>query len=258
MNGSTGTTSMYLAQDFLDTYTPSPIMGRLRLPRPRTGTSSTGDSVTSAARRILRARCPTQPPSIATSAPTSAQQSYYPQLSLGHQTDSLGLPHQHQPQSQATPVSPPNPRKRKAPGSATLAEMQTMSSAGYGDTASYGVQQQGEQQNAETVSPMTAPKKSRTNTPWTPAEEQRLKTMRDAGNSWSEIAKTFPNRTEGSVKKHWYKDMHYADFAEDESAALFAAIKEYEASKWKVIGQKVGKPAKACEQYAKEHFRGQI
>lgn len=57
--------------------------------------------------------------------------------------------------------------------------------------------------------------------------------------------------------------MHYADFAEDEvchtgcvmpgvdqaneflqSAALLAAIKEYEASKWKVIGQKVGKPAK--------------
>jgi len=31
---------------------------------------------------------------------------------------------------------------------------------------------------------------------------------------------------------------------EDQSAALLAAIKEYEASKWKVIGQKVGKPAK--------------
>jgi hypothetical protein len=29
----------------------------------------------------------------------------------------------------------------------------------------------------------------RTNTPWSPAEEQKLKTMRDAGNSWSEIAK---------------------------------------------------------------------
>ena len=59
------------------------------------------------------------------------------------------------------------------------------------------------------------------------------------------------------------QDMHYADFAEDEvrhplfevmniwidtcqSAALLAAIKEYEASKWKVIGQKVGKPAKVC------------
>ncbi|KAI5368759.1 hypothetical protein J4E82_010465 [Alternaria postmessia] len=72
-------------------------------------------------------------------------------------------------------------------------------------------------------------KKSRTNTPWTPAEELRLKQMRDAGNSWSEIAK---------------------------SAALLAAIKEYDANKWKVIGQKVGKPAKACEQYAKENFGG--
>ncbi|KAK0704439.1 hypothetical protein B0H67DRAFT_498891, partial [Lasiosphaeris hirsuta] len=99
-------------------------------------------------------------------------------------------------------------------------------------------------------------KKSRTNTPWTPAEEHRLKAMRDAGNSWAEIAKTFPTRTEGSVKKHWYKDMHYAEFAEDESQALLNAIKEYENNKWKTIGQKVGKPAKACEQYAKEHFPG--
>ncbi|KAJ5903227.1 hypothetical protein N7504_005610 [Penicillium tannophilum] len=98
-------------------------------------------------------------------------------------------------------------------------------------------------------------KKGRTNTPWTAEEEQRLKTMRDAGRSWSEIAKTFPTRTEGSVKKHWYKDMHYAEFAEDESVKLRDAIKEYEANKWKVIGQKVGKPAKACEQYAKEHFK---
>ncbi|CEJ55816.1 Putative MYB DNA-binding domain protein [Penicillium brasilianum] len=104
--------------------------------------------------------------------------------------------------------------------------------------------------------PEPAPKKKgRTNTPWTAEEEQRLKTMRDAGRSWSEIAKTFPTRTEGSVKKHWYKDMHYAEFAEDESIKLRDAIKEYEANKWKVIGQKVGKPAKACEQYAKEHFK---
>ncbi|CAK7264712.1 hypothetical protein SEPCBS57363_001219 [Sporothrix epigloea] len=102
--------------------------------------------------------------------------------------------------------------------------------------------------------PTPPAKKSRTNTPWTPAEEHRLKQMRDAGSSWSEIAKTFPTRTEGSVKKHWYKDMHYAEFAEDESQALLNAIKEYETQKWKVIGQKVGKPAKACEQYAKEHF----
>ncbi len=32
-----------------------------------------------------------------------------------------------------------------------------------------------------------------------------------------------------------------------QSAALLAAIKEYEASKWKVIGAKVGKPAKVRE-----------
>jgi hypothetical protein len=55
--------------------------------------------------------------------------------------------------------------------------------------------------------------------------------------------------------------MHYAEFAEDEvrntaliavmwltnsgqSIALREAIREYEANKWKVIGQKVGKPAK--------------
>jgi hypothetical protein len=38
--------------------------------------------------------------------------------------------------------------------------------------------------------PEPAPKKKgRTNTPWTAEEEQRLKTMRDAGRSWSEIAK---------------------------------------------------------------------
>ncbi|KZZ95454.1 MYB DNA-binding domain protein [Moelleriella libera RCEF 2490] len=110
-----------------------------------------------------------------------------------------------------------------------------------------------EEANSTPVQPPPA-KKGRTNTPWTPQEEQRLKQMRDASNTWAEIAKTFPTRTEGSVKKHWYKDMHYAEFAEDESQALLNAIKEYENNKWKVIGQKVGKPAKACEQYAKEHF----
>jgi hypothetical protein len=31
-----------------------------------------------------------------------------------------------------------------------------------------------------------------------------------------------------------------------QSQALLTAIREYEASKWKVIGQKVGKPAKVC------------
>jgi hypothetical protein len=40
------------------------------------------------------------------------------------------------------------------------------------------------------------------------------------------------------------QDMHYAEFDTEEAAALFTAIKEYEANKWKVIGQKLGKPAK--------------
>lgn len=35
----------------------------------------------------------------------------------------------------------------------------------------------------------TPKKKGRTNTPWTAEEEQRLKAMRDANKSWSEIAK---------------------------------------------------------------------
>lgn len=77
--------------------------------------------------------------------------------------------------------------------------------------------------------------------------------------------------------------MHYAEFAEDEvcilslsnapglplppqmltdlvpqSQNLLSAIKEYENNKWKVIGQKVGKPAKACEQHAKEHWPGKL
>jgi hypothetical protein len=40
--------------------------------------------------------------------------------------------------------------------------------------------------------------------------------------------------------------MHYAEFDDTESTALLAAIKEYDANKWKVIGQKLGKPAKVC------------
>ncbi|KAF2822458.1 hypothetical protein CC86DRAFT_78982 [Ophiobolus disseminans] len=147
------------------------------------------------------------------------------------------------------PLTPTATRKRK---SVTLNQPpETMaSSTGGAEAQASSAAPKPEDVDAPAQEPKA--KKSRTNTPWTAAEELRLKQMRDAGNSWSEIAKTFPQRTEGSVKKHWYKDMHYAEFAEDESAALLAAIKEYDANKWKAIGQKVGKPAK----YAKEHFGG--
>ncbi|KAH7377365.1 hypothetical protein BKA66DRAFT_158170 [Pyrenochaeta sp. MPI-SDFR-AT-0127] len=152
------------------------------------------------------------------------------------------------------PVTSPTNRKRKSVTLNNSQEHMANSTAAAEAPATIAPAPQAADADAGAQEPKA--KKSRTNTPWTPAEELRLKQMRDAGNSWSEIAKTFPQRTEGSVKKHWYKDMHYAEFAEDESTALLAAIKEYESNKWKVIGQKVGKPAKACEQYAKEHFGG--
>ncbi|GBF59588.1 hypothetical protein TMEN_821 [Trichophyton mentagrophytes] len=160
---------------------------------------------------------------------------------------------QQQPGQVHPPSSPANPRKRRA----SIQQPGSLSNMGPPMAGSNATDQDG---TTTSTAPAPAPeagvkKKGRTNTPWTAEEEQRLKTMRDAGNTWSEIAKTFPTRTEGSVKKHWYKDMHYAEFAEDESIALRDAIKEYESNKWKVIGQKVGKPAKACEQYAKEHFK---
>jgi len=143
---------------------------------------------------------------------------------------------------------PPNPRKRRP--SLQTAPMAAMAPPHLTTNI------EGDGSSAVTATPDSGgKKKGRTNTPWTAEEEQRLKTMRDSGSTWSEIAKTFPTRTEGSVKKHWYKDMHYAEFAEDESIALRDAIREYESNKWKFIGQKIGKPAKACEQYAKEHFK---
>ncbi|KAF2666390.1 hypothetical protein BT63DRAFT_416769 [Microthyrium microscopicum] len=155
-----------------------------------------------------------------------------------------------------SPISPTTiPRKRRAsgqPAAIAPAIAPQPSPAQYGDPpVSAKVEASSADQGGQ-----PATKKGRTNTPWTAAEEQRLKQMRDQGKSWSEIAKTFPNRTEGSVKKHWYKDMHYAEFDNDESQQLLTAIKEYEANKWKVIGQKLGKPAKACEQYAKQNFAG--
>ncbi|KAF2875883.1 hypothetical protein BDV95DRAFT_603283 [Massariosphaeria phaeospora] len=153
---------------------------------------------------------------------------------------------------------PPTPTSRKRKSASMNQPQEQLASSATPTAAPPGAATASQAADVEPPAHEPKAKKSRTNTPWTPAEEQRLKQMRDAGNSWSAIAKTFPARTEGSVKKHWYKDMHYAEFGEDESAALLAAIKEYDANKWKSIGQKVGKPAKACEQYAKEHFGGKV
>ncbi|BAE60068.1 unnamed protein product [Aspergillus oryzae RIB40] len=95
-------------------------------------------------------------------------------------------------------LSPPNPKKRRA--SPQISTATTMSTSGTTAAAGEAALEPG-----PGVPEAPPRKKGRTNTPWTAEEEQRLKTMRDAGRSWSEIAKTFPFRTEGSVKKHWYK-----------------------------------------------------
>lgn len=81
--------------------------------------------------------------------------------------------------------------KRRASGPATSLEMSGSSSTAP-PTA-------GGQDEPSMSSPSMGPpaKKSRTNTPWTPAEEQRLKTMRDAGNSWADIAKVSKNHGGG-------------------------------------------------------------
>ena len=60
-----------------------------------------------------------------------------------------------------------------------------MGSAGMVDTGGSG------QINEQTVGdpPTPAIKKSRTNTPWSPAEEAMLRQKRDQGQTWGEIAK---------------------------------------------------------------------
>jgi len=81
-----------------------------------------------------------------------------------------------------------NPRKRKPSGElapTSIAPANAGSSVAYSGLVGMNAHV------AESTQAMQPPpvKKGRTNTPWTAAEEQRLKAMRDAGNSWSEIAK---------------------------------------------------------------------
>jgi len=129
-------------------------------------------------------------PSTTTALPpqqsTATAPAHAPAMSAPSQSSSEAFSSGHQ-QTQSTPTAV-NSRKRRLSGqpvtpSPIAPAPSTVAPAG-----------------AE-PSPATAPapaqempgpppaKKGRTNTPWTPGEEQRLKQMRDAGNSWSEIAK---------------------------------------------------------------------
>ena len=128
--------------------------------------------------------------------PPQLQQSFQPPPGPPPQQQQPLLAPQPQPQQQQQSpqlpqLSSPPSRKRKAPGSAPLAAMppmpSSMPSTSLGEPSDGG--QQGEEANDISSAMAPPPKKSRTNTPWTPAEEQRLKVMRDAGNSWGEIAK---------------------------------------------------------------------
>jgi hypothetical protein len=153
----------------------------------------------------------TAPPELASLKPAVS-------VATSHQDIAAGV--------QQSLTSPTN-RKRKSV-SLQQSQEQMASSAGSAE-AQFNHTTGSETVQTDTGAHEPRPKKNRTNTPWTPAEELRLKQMRDAGNSWSEIAKvqnrcwcwifevrdpdvadstpfkTFPLRTEGSVKKHWYK-----------------------------------------------------
>ncbi len=81
----------------------------------------------------------------------------------------------------ATPTAPINPRKRRASTNANSppAGLTSASSATEATVAT-----------APPPTPETAAKKKgRTNTPWTPEEEQKLQQMRGENKGWSEIAK---------------------------------------------------------------------
>ncbi|OQU99295.1 hypothetical protein CLAIMM_04945 isoform 2 [Cladophialophora immunda] len=80
------------------------------------------------------------------------------------------------------PASPPNPRKRRASHSPKLNTLPPGTALPLEPIPS----------NAHlpaSLADEAGKKRGRTNTPWTAQEEQRLKRMRDAGHSWSEIAK---------------------------------------------------------------------
>ncbi len=112
----------------------------------------------------------------------------------------------------------------------TMTGMSAMTATGLGDPGGLGDLH--DPMN-DTMSPTAAPKKSRTNTPWTPAEEQRLKTMRDAGNSWGEIAKVLKDMLGFVID--WLADVSSKDLPESNRRERKEALVQ-------------GEPHSCCEQ----------
>lgn len=199
--------------------------------------------------------------SVSTSAPSPSPHHHHLLLAQQQQQQqqqlhpySRSAPFEGIPMSQAQ-VPPPLPtttNSRKRRSSLQSGSTSTMAGGPVPTTAGDGGEVGRDPGAGTSVPEHTPKKKGRTNTPWTAEEEQRLKTMRDAGRSWGEIAKvclstgrnergkrepsltqfcrvpfafllqTFPNRTEGSVKKHWYKVripfLHFFAFELDNSS----------------------------------------
>lgn len=82
------------------------------------------------------------------------------------------------------PTTTTNSRKRRS----SLQSGPTPTMAAPVNTAA-GAKAEQDPVSALNVPEHSPKKKGRTNTPWSAEEEQRLKTMRDAGRSWGEIAK---------------------------------------------------------------------
>lgn len=108
------------------------------------------------------------------------------------------------PHPQPTPISPTNSRKRRLSDDGGPIAMPISMSATSVNPSMYSKSQeydmmrhfeldpslpQQQHPDAEHLPHPPPSRKSRVNTPWTPAEEQRLKVLRDQGQSWSEIAK---------------------------------------------------------------------
>lgn len=131
----------------------------------------------------LLSSCTRSPPNskrFKTTVPASAPSHLIPQQQI-HPFPGVLSPFDGVPLSQAPMQSGSNPRKRRSsPHLSSTASMATPVPTGLAQDPNV----------ASVAEAGPAPKKKgRTNTPWTAEEEQRLKSMRDAGRSWSEIAK---------------------------------------------------------------------
>lgn len=110
--------------------------------------------------------------------------------------------------------------------------------------------------NSSTFSPGTK-RPGSTSRPlaWTKEEENKLRSLVEAGAKWPSITREFPNRSAGAIKKHFYADMKHATWNEEDDSILQQAMREDEMEKWKRIGERIGKTPKSCEKRYRDMLR---